>query len=111
MASAKLPITSRAHTGERIVDDAQRLAQRAASKVNGQLFNDGVLVQNQAITTAGTIITHGLGRKPNGWIVTRLQGNASALVEATAANQPPDLTRQIKLLAASATVTADVYFF
>lgn len=111
MAAIKLPATARAHTGDRLLDDAQRLGQQAARKLNALPFADGVLVRNQVITTGGTVVTHGLGRKPTGYIFTRFQGNASPIVEALATSQPTDLTKQIKFLAGSASVTADIFFF
>lgn len=69
----------RAHTGERLADDAQRLAQSLAREGNAHPFAGALLLDKEETSTigasgisftAGTAksISHGLNRKPNGFL-------------------------------------------
>lgn len=72
-----LPIR-RIHTGNRLLDDAQRLAQEGAQRLNRSIFAGGILLDAEdgqpegsglAFTSATTrSIAHGLGRKAVGWL-------------------------------------------
>jgi len=99
----------RQHTGDRNVDEAQRLAQQLQTRTNACPLINGNLVKQVTIVTAaaGTTINHGLGRVWTGWIITRVFGNGALFVEAT--NQP-DPTRQIAILSSVQTVV-DIWFF
>lgn len=70
-------------------------------------ISDGVLIKDLTINTADTLIEHKLGRRPEGFLITRLKSNSVIYESATANNEA---TRLI-ILIASATATADIYFF
>ncbi len=67
----------RVHTGDRLLDDAQRSAQESARRLNAQPLMGGVLLHAEPgqpaysgiSFTAATArsIAHGLGRKALGW--------------------------------------------
>lgn len=100
----------REHTGNASLDRVQAQAQRTATALNLLPFADGVWVRNQVITGgADTIVNHGLGRKPQGYIVTRSTAGV-VVFESAAASQPTDQTRQYALRASS-TVTVDLWIF
>lgn len=110
MAATRLAIT-RVHTGERLADDMQRNTQRTSGALNGMPFgNGGNWVKNVTITTANTPVAHGLGRKPVGYLFTRIQLNAVAVCESLPANQPPDQTKMFSFVA-TGTVKVDIFFF
>lgn len=99
----------REHTGSRQLDAIQAGTQRLAARLPS--WADGVLVEGAVIGTTDTVVDHGLGRAPRGYIVLRVQGNAVPFCESLPANQPPDLTRQFALVASGASVTLDLWFF
>lgn len=110
MASAKIAFR-RVQTGTFEGDQIQRQAQQAARQVNALPFGQGVWVRNVVIGTTNTVVNHGLGRVPQGYLATRVQGNAVAWCESLPANQPPDRTRQYAFIASTSPVTLDLFFF
>ena len=109
MAAAKLPVR-RVQDGTFTGDQMQRQAQMASTVLRALPFAQGLWVKSVAIGTTNTTVNHGLGRVPQGYIFTRLQGNAASICESLAANQPADRTKQYAFIA-SAAVTADIWFF
>jgi len=109
MAAAKVAF-QRVQTDTLEGDQMQRQAQSTTKALNALPFGGGVWVKGVAIGTGNTVVNHGLGRKPQGYLFTRFQGNAASIVESLAANQPADQTRQYAFLA-SAAVTVDILFF
>lgn len=109
MAAAKLAFR-RVQVGDFASDQIQRQAQQATQALRQIPFSSGVWLRNVAIGTGDTVVNHGLGRKPQGYIVTRVQGNAASIVESLPANQPPDQTRQYAFVATAAT-TVDLWVF
>lgn len=109
MPAPKVPFR-RVQTGTLEGELLQRSAQQTTRvlRVCPFMAQDGVWLRNVTVGTGSTTINHGLGRKPQGWIVTRCQSNAAFPVEA--ASQPADLTKQINLLA-GATAIFDFWFF
>lgn len=110
MAATKIAFR-RVQDGTFATDQAQRLAQQTTAQVNAIPFSQGVWVRNAVIGTTNTVINHGLGRTPRGYIVTRIQGNAAPFCESLPANQPPDTKRQYAFIASGAPVTVDLWFF
>lgn len=70
-------------------------------------ISDGILIKNLTINTSDTLIDHKLGRKPEGFLITRLRTNA-VIYESATSN---DEDNRMIILIASATATADIYFF
>ena len=115
MALPKLAFR-RQHTGDRVMDEAQRLAQRAAQAFNGlpdNPFWDGVQVLDQTITVGGTTVTHNLKRVPIGYIVTRVRsysGAAAGPVVYDASGNPPSESTWL-LFGANTTAQVDLWVF
>lgn len=109
MAAAKVAY-QRVQTDTFEGDQMQRQAQQTARTLNALPFGGGVWVKGVAIGVTNTTVNHGLGRKPQGYLFTRFQGNAANIVESLPANQPPDQTKQYSFIA-SAAVTVDILFF
>jgi hypothetical protein len=65
----KVAVT-RVHTGDRVGDDVQRLAQRAATSANQMPFSTGVWKRGVTLSTTPTSVAHGLGRVPTGFFAT-----------------------------------------
>jgi hypothetical protein len=74
---------------------------KAFAELKLQIGQNGVLLENQSIATADTIINHGLGRKYRGWIVVKKIANVD-IWESTSTNHRPELG--IILKASSAAV-------
>ena len=70
-------------------------------------FASGNRVQDQVITTADTVVDHGLEQAPEGWIVLK-QNAAQVIYESATVNDFPETTIILK---AGGTVTADLFFF
>ena len=70
-------------------------------------ISDGVLSKDLTVNTTDTLIEHKLGRKPEGFLITRLKSN-SVIYESATAN---DEAARLIILIASAAATADIYFF
>ena len=70
-------------------------------------FASGNRVQDQEITTADTIVDHGLEQKPEGWIILK-QNAAQVIYESATVNDFPETT---VILKAGGTITADLFFF
>ena len=70
-------------------------------------ISDGVLIKDLTVNTTDTLIEHKLGRKPEGFLITGLKSN-SVIYESATAN---DEAARLIILIASATATADIYFF
>ena len=70
-------------------------------------ISDGVLIKDLTVNTTDTLIEHKLGRKPEGFLITGLKSNSVIYESATANNAAARLI----ILIASATATADIYFF
>ena len=104
---SKLLPVGRVHTGNRVSDDAQRLAQRTAQRLGECPFCTGVLKSAQAVTVAAKTYDHGLGRRPQGVLVLNATAATAMGIPTT---QTVDVTRQISMTA-SAAATADLWFF
>lgn len=81
-----------------------------ASQLNPLLRNplsNGRLVQSLPIVSGINVIPHKLGRKLQGWIITR-QNAAATFYDQQDSNSSPQLTL---VLQSSAPVTVDIYVF
>lgn len=72
MAAQKVAIT-RVHTGERLLDESQRQAQRASGALNQQPFSSGNWIRGISLTPVSKTVDHGLGRTPRGFFATVAQ--------------------------------------
>ena len=70
-------------------------------------FASGNRVQDVDITTADTVVDHGLEQAPEGWIILK-QNAAQVIYESATINDFPATT---VILKAGGTVTADLFFF
>ena len=68
----------------------------------------GVLVKNIDLAVGSNVINHGLGRPPQGYIVTRVQNAATTLFDTQSTNPRPALTL---LLTSSAACRVDLWIF
>lgn len=100
---------AREHTGDRKLDAIQSRTDRVAKAI--PFFADGVYLEGVVVATTDTVVDHGLGRAPRGYLVLRVQGNAVPFCESLPANQPADLTRQFAFVASGASVTLDLWIF
>ena len=70
-------------------------------------FASGNRVQEVEITTADTVVNHGLEQATEGWIILK-QNAAQVIYESSTLNDFPETT---VILKAGGTVTADLFFF
>ena len=94
-------------TGTPAVDQVQSYIATALNPLFQLPFASGNRVQDQEITTADTIVDHGLEQKPEGWIILK-QNAAQVIYESATVNDFPETT---VILKAGGTVTADLFFF
>lgn len=69
---------------------------------------NGNLVRNQVLVMGANVINHGLGRKLQGWMVTRLRDSFVQIYDTQDSNSMPNLTLNLN---ASAPVVVDVWCF
>lgn len=101
----------REHSGTRAGDNAQRLAQEVARRANGCPFFVGVAVKGVTFAAGvDKLVSHGLGRRPQGVIVLRDYGTNVCTGVGESTTQPTDVTKQIKLRSPVA-CTCDLWFF
>ena len=94
-------------TGTPAVDQVQGYIATALNPLFQLPFASGNRVQDQEITTADTIVDHGLEQAPEGWIILK-QNAAQVIYESATVNDFPETT---VILKAGGTVTADLFFF
>lgn len=94
------------HTGNSAVDRVQTNLAKTLRPILQNPMVDGVHKRDISLSTTATDIEHGLGRRPEGFVITK-QNAAASIYEPTAATIPDRLI----VLQASATVTADIFFF
>ena len=94
-------------TGSPAVDQVQGYIATALNPLFQLPFASGNRVQEQEITTADTVVDHGLEQAPEGWIILK-QNAAQIIYESATVNDFPETT---VILKAGGTVTADLFFF
>ena len=94
-------------TGTPAVDQVQGYIATALNPLLQLPFASGNRVQDQEITTADTVVDHGLDQAPEGWIILK-QDAAQVIYESATVNDFPETT---VILKAGGTVTADLFFF
>jgi hypothetical protein len=94
-------------TGSAPVDQQMGYIATALNPLFQLPFASGNRVQDLDITTADTIVDHGLEQAPEGWIVLK-QDAAQVIYESATANDFPETTIIMK---AGGAVTADLFFF
>jgi hypothetical protein len=75
--------------------------------VLAQPMAQGLFVKNVTLNTGSNVLNHRLGRRLQGWIITRIRALAT-IYDTQDTNQQPDLTL---VLVSSATVQVDLYVF
>ena len=94
-------------TGNASIDQVQGYIATAINPLFQLPFASGNRVQDQDLSTADTIVDHGLEQAPEGWIVLK-QDAAQVIYESATVNDFPETT---VILKAGGTVTADLFFF
>ena len=94
-------------TGNASIDQVQGYIATAINPLFQLPFASGNRVQDQDLSTADTIVDHGLEQKPEGWIILK-QDAAQVIYESATVNDFPETT---VILKAGGTVTADLFFF
>tara|TARA_R110000796_G_scaffold7338_6_gene25238 strand:- start:8145 stop:8459 length:315 start_codon:yes stop_codon:yes gene_type:complete len=94
-------------TGNAATDQVQGYIATALNPLFQLPFASGNRVQDVDITTADTIVDHGLEQAPEGWIILK-QNAAQVIYESATVNDFPATT---VILKAGGTVTADIFFF
>lgn len=70
-------------------------------------LNKGIILSNVVLTTGSNTVNHKLGRKLQGWVITRIRSNAT-VYDTQDLNNTPQLNL---LLTASGNVTVDLLVF
>ena len=94
-------------TGNASTDQVQGYIATALNPLFQLPFASGNRVQDQDLSTADTIVDHGLEQKPEGWIVLK-QDAAVVIYESATVNDFPEATI---IMQAGGTVTVDLFFF
>ena len=94
-------------TGNAATDQVQGYIATALNPLFQLPFASGNRVQDVDITTADTIVDHGLEQAPEGWIILK-QNAAQVIYESATVNDFPATT---VILKAGGTVQADLFFF
>ena len=101
----------RQHTGSHASDEAQRLAQQAARRLNDCPFLVGRRVDGLTFAAGvDKLVDHGLGRRPRGVLVLRDYGTDVCTGVGESSTQPNDTTKQINLRSPD-DCTVDLWFF
>lgn len=74
--------------------------------INNPIIN-GLILQNISLTTGTNVINHKLGRKLQGWYITRVRSSVT-IYDTQDSNQTPELTL---ILVASAPATINLAVF
>jgi len=94
-------------TGNAATDQQMGYIATALNPLLQLPFASGNRVQDVDITTADTIVDHGLEQAPEGWIILK-QNAAQVIYESATVNDFPATT---VILKAGGTVQADLFFF
>lgn len=92
------------------VKELTLMQTRWASALNPILTNplaNGILLKNVELISGATVVNHKLGRKLQGWLVTRLRNNV-VVFDSQDANPNPALTL---VLNSTGATTVDLYVF
>lgn len=87
------------------------LQTKWASELNPLLTNpilSGVQLKRITLATGANSINHKLGRKLQGWIITRWIGSSASVYDTQDSNSMPELTLN---LTSSGTVSVDIYVY
>jgi hypothetical protein len=95
------------HTQLRELSMLQTQWSSAINPVLNNPISNGVLLSNVVLTTGANVINHTLGRKLQGWTMTRIRASAT-FYDTQDTNTMPELTLQLN---ASGNVTVDIYCF
>jgi len=94
-------------------DLASQALRRAAEEIRRAFNNspiiDGALLESQPFAAGDTVISHTLGRKWRGYVITRIRSGIPATLQ-DASTQPSDPTKQLAVTSASAFV-GDAWVF
>jgi myo-inositol-1-phosphate synthase len=91
--------------------DLSMLQTKWASELNPILTNpisNGILIKGINLVAGANVVNHKLGRKLQGWIVTRWNGGVANVYDTQDSNQMQQLTLNLN---SSANVSIDLYVF
>lgn len=98
----------RIRTTDATLNRIQDSIAEAVRLLTGEIFGTpAILLKDQSITTSDSFVQHGLGRIPQGYIVTDRNANATIYTSSTTNNRP----KEELILRGSAAVTADLLVF
>jgi hypothetical protein len=101
----------RVHTGDRQMESIQRAREDVAQVVNDCPFIRGKAVRGVLFAAGvGRLVTHRLGYRPKGYLITRNYGLNVANVVGESGTIPADPNNQIWLLT-TVNATVDLWFF
>ncbi len=73
-----------------------------------QPLSNGILLQSLPLASGANVINHKLGRKLQGWFLTRSRGVAASVYDTQDTNAVPNLTLTLN---SSAAVVVDIFVF
>lgn len=102
----------REQTGDRGLNELQRLALELGQRANECPFFTGRRVTVTFAAGVDQVVNHGLGHRPQGVLILRDYGAnvCTGVGESASSAQPPDLTKQIALRSPTAS-TVDLWIF
>jgi hypothetical protein len=80
------------HTDIRELSQMQTVWAQAIDPVISQADNNGLILENIVLKTGDNVINHKLGRKLQGWQITRMQDTFVQLFDKQNTNQMQDKT-------------------
>lgn len=93
-------------------DQAMNLLQTSWAQqldpVIRQPLTQGTLLKDVQLASGNNVVNHKLGRKLQGWIITRYRGAAASVYDTQDNNPTPALTLTLN---SSASVVVDIYVF
>lgn len=97
-------------TGSFELSQVQANLDQLWKQLNLNPFQTGQWLKGQKLVSGQTSVQHGLGRIPQGWVVTNINGAATIYqVPATLSQANP--TNTVLYLHSSAAVTVDLWIF
>lgn len=91
--------------------DLSMLQTRWATELNPLLLNpilQGTQLKRVLLSTGANVINHKLGRKLQGWIITRWIGASAGVYDTQDTNSMPQLTLELN---SSGNVSVDIYVY
>ncbi len=94
-------------TDDRTLSQLQTRWRQELNPLLALPLNQGIILENVALANGSTQVNHLLGRRLNGWILTRVRASAT-IYDTQDANKTPATTLT---LVSNAVVTVDLFVF